>query len=255
MKLNVLLYIPVQGLASVADRHMHTGKPWQNLGGLAWYDNRARWYDPVTMRFTAPDPFAEKYPGITPWAFCRNNPVNYLDPTGKWIIGMDGEKVQFDNTLNVWSQNTSPDVIEIGNAMNTTLIGESQLNKMLSDENIGIRMEINREQLVSDANGKAVFGQTIRYYTATSEEDKRLTESKIIIYKKTINELGNNDERYSKIGATLLEMIGLVGVHESEHAINSNAMSELVGEANAEQKALETEDKAIKELQSNKQNR
>ena len=82
--------IPVQGLASVADRHMHTGKPWQNLGGLAWYDNRARWYDPVTMRFTTPDPLAEQYPETSPWAYCANNPINIIDPTGKIIEDPDG---------------------------------------------------------------------------------------------------------------------------------------------------------------------
>ena len=94
MKLNVLLYIPVQGLASVADRHMHTGKPWQNLGGLAWYDNRARWYDPVTMRFTAPDPLAEKYLETSPWAFCENNPVNIKDLSGlNWYRTSDGDVI------------------------------------------------------------------------------------------------------------------------------------------------------------------
>ena len=61
------------------DHHLHTGKPWQETGGLAWYDNRARWYDPVTMRFLAPDPLAGKYHDISPWAWCGNNPLRYSD--------------------------------------------------------------------------------------------------------------------------------------------------------------------------------
>ncbi|MBR6283733.1 MAG: hypothetical protein IKR25_05490 [Muribaculaceae bacterium] len=53
--------VPVLGVvSSIGGRHRHTGKPWHNLGGLAWYDNRARWYDPVTMRFLAPDPLADQ---------------------------------------------------------------------------------------------------------------------------------------------------------------------------------------------------
>ena len=30
-----------------------------HIGGLAWYDNRARWYDPITMRFLSPDPVVQ----------------------------------------------------------------------------------------------------------------------------------------------------------------------------------------------------
>lgn len=56
-----------------------------NFGGLGWYDNHARWYDPVSMRFTTPDPLAEKYFHITPFANCANNPVNLIDVNGDSI--------------------------------------------------------------------------------------------------------------------------------------------------------------------------
>ena len=52
---------------------------------LGWYDNHARWYDPVSMRFTTPDPLAEKYFHITPFAYCANNPVNLIDVNGDSI--------------------------------------------------------------------------------------------------------------------------------------------------------------------------
>ena len=88
--------------SGVGDHHLHTGKPWQDTGGLAWYNNRARWYDPITMRFLAPDPLADKYHDISPWAWCGNNPLRYSDPTGEvirttvngvaydYILGEDG---------------------------------------------------------------------------------------------------------------------------------------------------------------------
>ncbi|GHV31965.1 hypothetical protein FACS1894177_07440 [Bacteroidia bacterium] len=38
------------------------------------------------MRFTIPDPLQEKYYSISPYAYCGNNPVNRIDPTGMdWI--------------------------------------------------------------------------------------------------------------------------------------------------------------------------
>ncbi len=90
--------VPVLGVvSSIGGRHRHTGKPWHNLGGLAWYDNRARWYDPVTMRFLAPDPLADQDPENSPWAWCRNNPVNISDSSGlNWYRNSDGETI-WDN--------------------------------------------------------------------------------------------------------------------------------------------------------------
>ena len=35
-------------------------------------------------RWTTPDPLAEKYYGISPYAFCNNNPVNFVDPDGRF---------------------------------------------------------------------------------------------------------------------------------------------------------------------------
>ena len=34
-------------------------------------------------RFTTIDPLAEKYPGISPYSYCKGNPVNFVDPDGK----------------------------------------------------------------------------------------------------------------------------------------------------------------------------
>ncbi len=38
------------------------------------------------------DPMSEKYYGISPYAYCGSDPVNYVDPDGKdnWEINQDG---------------------------------------------------------------------------------------------------------------------------------------------------------------------
>ena len=73
-------------------RHRFSGKEEQRFGfdifnneyktdhGLL--DFGARYYDPFSCRWTTPDPLAEKYPAISTYAYCANNPVNLVDPEG-----------------------------------------------------------------------------------------------------------------------------------------------------------------------------
>ena len=66
-----------------AEERLHTGKEFNAFSGLAWYDNGARGYDPITMRFLQQDPLAEKYPHLSPYAWCANNPMRFVDLVGK----------------------------------------------------------------------------------------------------------------------------------------------------------------------------
>ena len=48
-------------------------------------DFGARFYDPATAIFLQQDPLAEKYYNLSPYAYCANNPVNFVDPDGRFI--------------------------------------------------------------------------------------------------------------------------------------------------------------------------
>ena len=65
-----------------ATRRMHVGKEFEQFESLDWYDNEARFYDPLLVRFTTPDPLALSYPSLSPYAYCANNPVNVIDTNG-----------------------------------------------------------------------------------------------------------------------------------------------------------------------------
>ena len=41
---------------SPATRRMHVGKELEQFESIDWYDNEARFYDPLLVRFTTPDP-------------------------------------------------------------------------------------------------------------------------------------------------------------------------------------------------------
>ncbi len=62
--------------------YRYTGKPLDREAGLNLYWYGARFYDPEIGRFLALDPAASKYPGLSPYAYCANNPLKNVDPTG-----------------------------------------------------------------------------------------------------------------------------------------------------------------------------
>ena len=64
------------------NRYHYNGKENQEFFDLPYLDYGARLYDPHICRWLAPDPLVEKYPNISPYVFCANNPVNLIDPNG-----------------------------------------------------------------------------------------------------------------------------------------------------------------------------
>ena len=75
--------------------YKYNGKEYVEMHGLDEYDSEARWYYPAICRTTTMDPLAEKYYSTSPYAWCGNNPVNYIDP-----LGLDTIRVTYKN--NQW---------------------------------------------------------------------------------------------------------------------------------------------------------
>lgn len=62
---------------------LYGGKQYYGIRDLGWYDNSARTLESVMQRFTSMDPLCEKYPAVSPYAYCAGNPLRYIDPDGK----------------------------------------------------------------------------------------------------------------------------------------------------------------------------
>ena len=90
-------YLPYGEL--LVDEHSSTeempykfnGKELDEETGLYYYG--ARYMDPKISMWLGVDPLAEKYPEISPYIYCHNNPINLIDPNGKndYILNLDGE--------------------------------------------------------------------------------------------------------------------------------------------------------------------
>ena len=90
-------YYPYGGVIADLGTTSTAGQPYRFGGkelvianGLNEYDFGARQYYQAVPHFTKPDPMAEKYYWLSPYLYCANNPVNYVDPTGN-IIQMSSE--------------------------------------------------------------------------------------------------------------------------------------------------------------------
>ncbi len=72
--------------AGLTLRDAYTGKEAQTPDFTTGYtDFGARQYSPALRRWMTPDPLSEKYYDVSPYAFCNNNPVNFVDPDGEDI--------------------------------------------------------------------------------------------------------------------------------------------------------------------------
>jgi len=66
--------------------HKYNDKEFVEMHGYDTYDYGARGYHPASGRFMTVDPLAEKYPNVSPYVYCLNNPVKFVDPDGKAVF-------------------------------------------------------------------------------------------------------------------------------------------------------------------------
>jgi RHS repeat-associated protein len=70
--------------------YLFNAKELDEETGLYYYG--ARYYDGRVSVWLGVDPMWEKYPRMSVYAYCANNPMTHIDPDGKRIIFMVGNK-------------------------------------------------------------------------------------------------------------------------------------------------------------------
>ncbi|WNJ21630.1 DUF6443 domain-containing protein [Pontibacter sp. G13] len=74
------------------NRYLYSGKERGRWSG--WYDFGARSYLPTIGRWGGVDPLAADYEPWSPYAFTLGNPVRFVDPDGRRVVGLDGDPVK-----------------------------------------------------------------------------------------------------------------------------------------------------------------
>jgi RHS repeat-associated protein len=152
---------PAQMSSDFQHPYRFTGKELDRLNGLNMYDFGARWFDVAGVpMWTSIDPLAEKYYNVSPYAYCQNNPIMFVDPTGKEgikYIDEDGNKVIESNVVVLLEKKRAIP----SNADNKTIQRLTRLNNKIENRN-NQRIQTIREQLdetysdAVDSNGNHV---------------------------------------------------------------------------------------------------
>ena len=208
---------------------LHTGKEFFDLQGAGWYDNQARYYDCLIPTFKSQDPLAEKYPWLSPYNHCANNPLRFVD--------RDGMRINLAKLQNY-------DIHAGTNAVDQ-IIGDLSIQTGLSlsiDDNGYLNYSSNSNGApIITSLGEQLAGSV----TARSHLQKLIDSSDCLIVKpgarskadpNAINEIGLSSKQIQKFidGATNVDSktlgFGMTFLHESFHTkMGGNLMDDFSG--------------------------
>lgn len=215
-------------------------KEFSDGSGLEWYDYGARMYDAQIGRWGVLDQLSEKYINFSLYHISGNNPIRYREIDGRYFEDEKGKRVSLtinnDGSLK-WGNNASEGLKRIGNAMSQTETGMKTFRTMNSAKH-GIRITLDTENIVKDANGNIKFGTTtssasiLMDLNTKKEISRDFGHSNIIIYEKALKldegrdilRLGNGQEVNIQ-GLNLEDLLSGAVVHEGVHATDKKSSS------------------------------
>ena len=159
--------------SSVIPKYSFNAKELDEETGFYYYE--ARYYAPPT--FISRDPLFEKYPTFSPYAYCANNPVKFIDPTGMEIWKPD----EWGNLI----AQDGDDAETLAKFCNTTV---ENAQKMLSEQGL-------------PSNGEVAEGSKLTMNNVFTRSIQAAKEGKIAcLTNEQIKEqtMGMNNEQYEQ---------------------------------------------------------
>ncbi len=194
---HILSYMPY-GETLLDLSHTHYETPYQFTGyekdqETGFHYAEARYYDSWLSTFNSTDPMWYKYPSLSPYAYCANNPINYIDPDGmdNYEISVKNKNVQInvsrtdDNTNSYKYIDSDGKIVDLG-----TYDKKGELIKVKQSTNFYEHSKYNDGY--NYINGDVAAGLLAGMYSYYEE-----TGNKVII-----TQLNNSDGGHSKHSGT-----------------------------------------------------
>lgn len=118
-----------------------TGKERDEETGYGYFGARYMDHELMTMWLSV-DPMADKYPSISPYAYCAWNPVKLVDPDGREVINR--------HTKNI--ENLKKKIADLeGQIKDCNGSNLKKLNRLLADKKKSLKKEMEYEKIVDNA--------------------------------------------------------------------------------------------------------
>ena len=178
--------------------YKYNNKELDMNNGLNWYDYGARMYDPALGRWHVVDPLSEKYYGVTPYAYCNNNPIKNIDLDGRdWYLHEATGQLYYNKDMN---QNQI--------TFNDNLYTRVGANDMLGDMKDITEKSYDYEESVSLAQAHGYAINPIQYITSEDSREQPYTTGKKSV-SITTGKIEIVNERYGVFTSDKDKVVGV----------------------------------------------
>jgi RHS repeat-associated protein len=180
------------GTMGADTRYRFTGKERDVESGFDYFG--ARYYDSRIARWMSVDPLAGKYPGISPYVYCVNNPIIIIDRDGK--EGETTSSISYDDrtrrhTITSTTTSTTSSTTQNSDGSTTT-------TTITTTQTTTVNIDANGNYVDSQGNQTSSTVQT----TTVATKTETTTESGFIVKEGSMTNTSNSSVKpeTNKIG-------------------------------------------------------
>ncbi len=225
---------PINYESCIMHCYTFSAKERDSETGLNYFGSR--YYSSDLSVWLSMDPMSDKYPSLSPYVYCANNPVKLVDPNGETFVGVDGENVEVNRNKNGQisvGDNASEDLKRMASMINSS--GSKTAAKQfmkLSKNECKIHFQIvqgdgdggklgyhqahgeNGEPLEWNAD-QGVFSDLPGYANNTTYKEATIT-----IFENAVDKSKGQFSYQDKKPLTTENAMVAVFAHEAEHNLN-----------------------------------
>ena len=205
--------------------YKYNGKELDLMHGLNTYDYGARQHDPILARWDRIDPLCEKYYSTSPYAYCMNNPVRFIDPDGRrWDeYDVNGKKISNlgGNSIDFYHQKDNSIIIKNRANGITNTMKDDMISGYTHRSNSTSWFQITHEFISEYGPTKSLFSD----FTGSGEGPFKSLESSSSTYLgKAIDDIMENNAEKNLIKVTTSDANPI--------SAGTDMWEQMIGEAN-----------------------